>query len=264
MVKRRILVRKKKKKLPKLPRRLLFVPSCDKNFTETWSVNSGTGLTNRDPLNIPGMRIILCGRPGCGKTLMIKNILMRVQQSRKPFERVYILHQDKYAREYRDIDAEVITELPENDFWMGYPDEEDEEEDEEFDPSEVERPKTLLIIDDICFKDMKNNKHQTALLDRLCGFISTHCNVNLAVLNQDVFAIDPIIRKCCNVWCIWRPSDRDQLMTISRRCGLPSKELERLFDKHAPKESDSIMVDKTSHTPFPIRVNGFNIIQKEQ
>lgn len=255
--KRRILIRKKK--TPKLPRKLLFVPSCDKDFTERWS-------PNRDPLNIPGMRIILCGKPGCGKTSMIKNILMRVQESRKPFERIFVLHQDKYAREYRDIDAEILTELPENDFWMGYSSLSDRErdEEEEFDPDDTpDRPKTLLIIDDICFKEMKNNKHQTVLLDRLCGFISTHCNVSLAVLNQDVFAIDPIIRKCCNVWCIWRPTDRDQLMTISRRCGLPSKHLEHLFDKHASGELDSIMVDKTPHTPFPIRINGFNSIEKE-
>ncbi len=253
---KRIKIRKKKP--PKLPRRLLFVPSVDKNFTERWS-------PNRDPLNIPGMRIILCGRPGCGKTAMIKNILMRVQESKKPFERIFVLHQDKYAREYQDIDACIITELPENDFWMGYPDinseDQDLQDEEDFDPDDIERPKTLLIIDDICFKDMKNNKHQTALLDRLAGFISTHCDVSLAVLNQDVFAIDPIIRKCCNVWCIWRPTDRDQLMTISRRCGLPSKELEQLFDKHAPGELDSIMVDRTPHTPFPIRVNGFNLIE---
>lgn len=258
---KRIKVRKKK--TPKLPRRLLFVPSCDKDFTERWddNKNSKTGVITRDPLNIPGMRIILCGRPGCGKTAMIKNIIMRVQESKVPFERIYVLHQDQYAREYRDIDAEIITELPENDFWMGYPEfDEDEEEDEDFDPDDVERPKTLLVIDDICFKDMKNNKHQTALLDRLCGFISTHCNVSLAVLNQDVFAIDPIIRKCCNVWCIWKPTDKDQLMTISRRCGLPSKELENLFDKHAPGDLDSVMVDRTPHTPFPIRINGFNIV----
>lgn len=274
MVKKRIKVRKKK--TPKLPRRLLFVASCDKDFTERWddNRNTRTGVITRDPLNIPGMRIILCGRPGCGKTSMIKNILMRVQESKKPFINIYVLHQDKYAREYRDIDACIITELPENDFWMGYSEPDDSEDpdgsdtEEDFDPNSSDnsdwtpdRPKTLLIIDDICFKDMKNNKHQTALLDRLCGFISTHCNVSLAVLNQDVFAIDPIIRKCCNVWCIWRPTDRDQLMTISRRCGLPSKELECLFDKHAPGELDSVMIDKTPHTPFPIRVNGFNLVE---
>lgn len=248
--KKRVLVKKKKK--IRLPHKLLYIPSCDKNFIEKWN-------KSRDPLDFPAsFRIILCGKPGCSKTMMIKNIVMRVQSSKKPFERIMVLHQDKRAREYNDIDADVMTSLPENDFWMGY---ESDSEDEDSDDEEPERPKTLMIIDDICFRDMP--KRQTVLLDRLCGFISTHCNVSLAVLNQDVFAIDAIIRKCCNIWCIWKPSDNDQLMTISRRCGMRSKDLEYLFDKYAPGELDSIMVDQTHGTPYPLRLNGFNIIEKE-
>ena len=247
--KKRVLVKKKKK--IRLPHKLLYIPSCDKDFIEKWN-------KSRDPLDFPAsFRIILCGKPGCSKTMMIKNIVMRVQSSKKPFERIMVLHQDKRAREYNDIDATVMTSLPENDFWMGY-DSDSEDEDSDDEP---ERPKTLMIIDDICFRDMP--KRQTVLLDRLCGFISTHCNVSLAVLNQDVFAIDPIIRKCCNVWCIWRPSDNDQLMTISRRCGMKSKDLEYLFEKYAPGDLDSILVDQTSGTPYPLRLNGFNIIEKE-
>jgi len=70
--KKRVLVKKKKVKI-NLPKRLLYVPSIDKNFTEKWT-------KNRDPLNIPGMRIILCGKPGCSKTMMIKNIIMTKYQ----------------------------------------------------------------------------------------------------------------------------------------------------------------------------------------
>ncbi len=240
--------RKRKQQKPnQLPRKLLYIPSSDKNFTEKWT-------KNRDPLNIPGMRIILCGKPGCSKTMMIKNIVMRVQASKKPFERIFVLHQDKKAMEYNDIDATVISELPENSFWMGY-DEDDYVGDDDEPPY---RPKTLVIIDDICFKDMP--KHQTILLDRLCGFNSSHLNIQLAVLNQDVFAIDPIIRKCCNVWCIWRPTDNDQLMTISRRCGMKSKDLEYLFDTHAINELDSIMIDQTAHSPYKLRLNGYKLI----
>ena len=110
--KKKVLVRRRKK--IKFPKRLLYVPSCDKDFIEKWS-------KNRDPLNFPAsFRMVLCGKPGCSKTMMIKNIVMRVQASNKPFIRILVLHQDKYAREYNDIDAEVITELPDNDYWMGY------------------------------------------------------------------------------------------------------------------------------------------------
>ncbi len=263
MPKKKKLIKIKRKKKIKLPQRLLFIPSCDKDFIESWSdfgISKKTGLPIRDPLNFPAsFRMVLCGKPGCGKTSMIKNIIMRVQAQGPSFERIFVLHQDKKAREYQDINAEVITELPENDFWMGYSDSESQSEsDSDSEQEEPYRPKTLMIIDDICFKDM--HKRQTVLLDRLCAFISTHCNVSLAVLNQDVFAIDPIIRKCCNIWCIWRPSDNDQCTTISRRAGLKSKDLVRLFDTVAPGELDSIMIDKTSRSPFPMRLNGFKLI----
>ena len=256
---------KKSKKTKKLPRQLLFIPSSDKNFIEQWDDLgiSKSGLPNRDPLNFPkSFRICLIGPVGVGKTMFIKNIICRIQNSRKKFERIFVLHQDKFAREYDDIDAEVITELPENDFWMGYPQDTDEEEiDEEEEDETVERPPTLMIIDDICFKDLP--KSQTLLLDRLCGFISSHCNVSLAVLNQTAFAIDPIIRKCANIWCIWRPNDTDELNIISRRVGFKSKELNQLFDDVATKDTDSIMVDKTPGSPFPLRLNGYKLIKRK-
>jgi len=233
-----------------LPKKLLFIPSSDKNFIEKWR-------KTRDPLDFPASyRIVLCGKPGCGKTSLIKNIFLRTQQSKKPFERVFVFHQDRFAREYDDIGAEVLEELPPNDYWMNYEDE-DEEEDED---KEIVRPKTLVIIDDICFSDL--SKEQTNRLNRLCGFISTHCNVSLACLNQDVFAINSIVRKCCNIWCIWRPTDLDELNVIARRTGYKSKEFKELFENVASKENDFLMLDLTPKTPYPLRLNGYKMIKK--
>lgn len=229
----------------KLPKKLLYIPSSDKNDIERWSLS-------RDMLDIPNMRIVIAGKPGCGKTMMIKNIIMRTQASKKPYERIFVLHQDKKAKEYDDIGAEILTELPENDFWMGYSSDSDDDEDDE----PPVRPKTLMVLDDICFSDLKNNKHQYNLLDRLCGFISSHCRVNLAFLNQDIFSVNPpIIRKCANVWCLWKPSDTDELKTISRRCGMKSKYLQELFNNHV---DSSIMIDLTPHSPYPVRIDGYN------
>lgn len=243
------------RRLPRLPKKLLFIPSSDKNFIEKW----GSG---RDPLNFPAsFRMVIMGKPGCGKTCFIKNVCLRI---RPRFEKIYVLHQDKYAHEYDDLDADVINELPPNDFWMGYREEGEEDEIEgegEGEDEEPYRPKTLVIIDDICFKDLP--KEQTMLLDRLCGMISSHYNVSLACLNQDVFAINPIIRKCANVWCIWRPSCTDELNTIARRCGYSSKDFKSLFDNIAKNENDSILVDQTPGTPYPLRLNGYDEIERE-
>jgi len=251
-----------KKKQPKLPKKLLFIPSSDKDFIESWN-----DTKKRDELNFPASwRMVICGKPGVGKTCFIKNVIIR---AKPPFERIFVFHQDKYAKEYDDIDAEVLDELPSNEFWMGYDNDEgtdpqadalgdqcDEEEDED-----MERPKTLCIIDDICFSDLP--KDQTVKLDRLCGFISTHCNVSLAVINQDIFAVNPIIRKCASIWVIYRPSCADELNTIARRCGFSSKDFKNLFDNLAVNESDSITVDKTPGSPYPLRLNGFRILKKE-
>lgn len=257
-------VRRRRKKIqPQLPRKLLFIPSSDKDFIETWKSRG----KNPDPLNFPASwRMVIMGKPGVGKTCFIKNVIIR---AKPPFERIFVFHQDQYAKEYDDIDAEVLTELPDNDFWMGYDSaaEEDGTDDdsaprleEEANLEETERPKTLCIIDDICFKDLP--KAQTSKLDRLCGFISTHCNISLVCINQDFFACNAIIKKCANIFVIYRPSCTDELNTIARRCGMTSKEFKYLFDKIAPNESDSITVDKTSGTPYPLRLNGFYPINR--
>jgi hypothetical protein len=93
--------------------------------------------------------------------------------------------------------------------------------------------------------------------------ISSRYNVSLAVLNQDAFAINPIIRKCANIWVIWRPSDTDQLNIIARRVGFKSKEFSNIFDTIAPREHDSILVDKTSGTPFPLRLNAYQMLKMQ-
>lgn len=256
-------IRKRIKKRIRLPRKLLFIPSSDKDFIENWK---GKGK-NPDPLNIPSsFRMCILGGVGKGKTCFIKNQIIR---TKPPFERIFVFHQDKYAREYDDIDAEVLEELPPNDFWMGYAQEGGEEgtdphadvlSDQDLD--DTERPKTLCILDDVCFGNLP--KEQTMRLDRLCGFISSHCNVSICCINQDFFALNSIVKKCANVFVIYKPNCTDELNTIARRCGMTSKEMKYLFENIAKEDNDSIMIDKTPGSPYPLRLNGFTPINKTE
>jgi len=48
----------------------------------------------------------------------------------------------------------------------------------------------------------------------------------------------------------------------AKKCGLKPEELNALFDYHCPGYRDSVWLDLTNGTPAPIRINGFNVVEK--
>jgi replication-associated recombination protein RarA len=217
----------------RLPNEILVIKNKDKTFHEEWK-------PNRNIINFPHpYRAILCGPPNSGKTLVIKNILLRAKPM---FKEVYIIHYDCNTKEYDDIGATFLTEFPPLEFWEG-------------------KNKTLVIIDDISFKDL--NKSQNAILDRLYGYISTHRNVSLLLTSQDMFNIPSIVRRCSNLFILWKPRDIDSLTTIGRRTGMNGKELRILFNDLIHTRTDSLWIDLTKDSPYMLRKNGFELITKE-
>ena len=139
--------KKKKKGNRRLPNRLIIIKNMDKAFHEKWK-------PGRNSLNIPHpFRICCMGPPHSGKTLVIKNIILRCKP---PFKRIIVIHGlAGTTREYDDIEPELITgEIPSMEFFK-----------------EVDC-KTLVILDDVDFKGL--HKDQAHILNRLYGTLSTH------------------------------------------------------------------------------------------
>ena len=68
----------------------------------------------------------------------------------------------------------------------------------------------------------------------------------------------PIARRCCNVFVLWKPADRRTIPQISQGVG---EDLEELF-KFCREPRDSIWIDMTAHSPYPLRLNGYREIKK--
>lgn len=228
--------RKRKKRKPRLPNRLLIIPNEDKKFHEKW-------ISGRNPLNVPHpFRICCMGPPHSGKTMVIKNIILRCKPC---FERIIVIHGlSDITREYDDIEPELVTgEIPPMEFFK-----------------EVDC-KTLVILDDVDFKGLgKNHSH---ILNRLYGTLSTHNNISVILASQDFFQLPPIVRRCSNFYILWKPNELDHLSRMAAKAGVPARELNQLFQTHCKNPHDSIWIDKTIGTPFPIRFNGFNMIKKK-
>ena len=109
-------------------------------------------------------RICFCANPNSGKTLAIKNVLLR---SVPVYERIVIYHADPTSEEYSDIDAEYVTEIPGVDFWD-------------------RTKKILFILEDINFRRLKADQKQ--LVDRYYGSCSTHHSISVWSTFQRAFS----------------------------------------------------------------------------
>ena len=225
-------VRKKKVKA-RLPNKILALPNPDKEFHEKW-------YKGRNMLNIPHpWRAVFLGPPNCGKGTVVKNLLLRANP---PFEEVVCIHCDpEFTQECDDIGAEMLDEIPAPEDWEG-------------------QVKTLVILDDLEFKGM--SKEQRRRLDRLYGFVSTHKNISVALCSQDTFNVPPIVRRCSNLWVLWRCPDLDAMATCARKTGMKANNFNAIFNQLMMNGHDSLWLDMTDHSPYPKRKNGYSIIKK--
>jgi len=220
----------------RLPNKLIALSNPDKQFHERWS-------KSRNMLDIPHpYRAICLGPPNCGKSTTVKNLLVRANP---PFEKITVIHCDpEYTQEYDDLgsDVEIMGSVPAPEDWEG-------------------EQKTLVILDDLEFKSM--NKEQMRNLDRLFGYVSTHKNISCILCSQDSFNVPACVRRCCNVFILWKMTDIDSMACTARKTGLKASNLKNIFDTLMTEPKDSLWIDLTSHTPYPLRKNGFQKIKKE-
>jgi len=216
-----------------LPSKILALPNRDKEFHEKWEIG-------RNMLNIPHpFRAVCLGPPNVGKSTVAKNILLRASP---PFREVVIIHCDaEYTKEYDDLGrVQMLSKIPAPEEWPGL-------------------VKTLVILDDLEFKGM--GKIQRRNLDRLFGYVSTHKNISCILCSQDPFNVPTIVRRCANLWVLWRSPDLDSLAACARKTGMTRKAFMAIF-KLFTSPRDSLWIDSTSKTPYPLRKNGFHAIHK--
>ena len=217
----------------KLPNELIAIKNADKEFHEHWT-------PNRNPLNFPHpFRAVLLGPPNCSKTTTVKNIIIRAKPA---FEQVFIIHCDPDGtNEYDDIGAIFLPNFPSPESWDS-------------------KGKKLVIIDDFDLKSL--SKEQMKNLDRLHGYVSTHKSVSLLCCSQCPFNIPPIVRRCANLFILWKGRDLDSMSATARKSGMRSKEMRGIFDQLMPNFRDSLWIDLTTDSPYPLRKNGFLMINK--
>jgi hypothetical protein len=220
------------------PNQLITFSATDKEFHESWD-------EDRSPGNFPHpWRAVLCGPPNSGKSTLIKNLIL---QADPPFERCYLLYPGggdlkERTSEWDDVNGiELLDTIPPPSFFPK--------------STDSKSKKTLVITDDIDLKALTRDERSN--LDRLFGTVSTHRNVSIVSTAQDFFSTPPVVRRMCSYWIIWKHRDKHSIGNIARKTG---EDLDQLFKTVAKGPYDSICVDLSKGTPYPLRLNIFNKI----
>ena len=218
----------------RLPKKLIEIKNVDKGWTESWSGNRGKDLSN---LPHPS-RVILLGSPSCGKSFIMKTLLLH---QRPLFKELYIIHGDHdHTKEFDDLDPTLILgEFPDVSFFDG-------------------KVKTCIFVDDFEFSTM--SKEQIGRCNKLFRYVSSHRNVSIYCSHQLAFELPSLIRRLANVWIIWRPRSKTELRLIANRIAMSPDELEYIFNNYCSGHRDSLTVDFHKDTPAFLRKNLFEKI----
>lgn len=193
---------------------------------------------NDDPINyLHPFRLCVAGKPNSGKT---NYALSCISRQTPPFERIVVWHSDGEAGEYtnRGIDAEVVRECPPIDIWTA-------------------GRKELLVIDDVALSE-KNRGEQTEIIDRTFGYASTHRGLSIICTAQNMVQQIPInVRRMCNIFAYWSPTDKDQLPKYARAAQQSLETMEALIDLVDEQGSQHafIVIDLTGRGA-PYKLNG--------
>lgn len=181
-------------------------------------------------------RIIMAAVPNCGKTSLIKNII--INQS-PDFDRIIVWHYDISTKEYSDLDGEIVDELPNI---------------EDIDP----KKKNLLIIEDIDTKSL--SKSVKSRLNRVFGYVSTHRNLSVILTAQEAYQVPIDLRRTANYLVLWKCTDTLVIDSLGKRFGLKSKKMNVLFDTFCKDIHDSLIIDNAGGPK--IRKNLFEVIEE--
>jgi len=227
----------RKKATKKLPHGFIAIPeNPDKMYHES---NSGGNIYS---LARP-YRCLMISDPSRGKTFQCQQLIMHA----KPlFDYLFVVHPySEGTKEWDNLDpTEYLPEIPPPDFFEEYSD-----------------GRIALVLEDYVPKTKQDKARLSAVFRWCSSHMGGGKGITVYLLYQEYISCPLICRRTSDVFVLWPGADKASQQRIERRVGLEKDQLSQLFTLCKDKR-DSICIDRTPNSNFPIRLNLFTNIKQ--
>ena len=214
----------------KIPKKLIYFKSSDKSHHQEPDMKD---LANCCSF----VACIIAGNVNCGKTSLLKNLLVHKQPY---YERIVVYSPlGEATNEYSDvIDCELIDYVP----------------DFEFFDREI---RNCFIVED-CDTKTGLNRSEKYKLGRFFGVYASHNNIDIYVVSQNVFDVLPQIRRLANIVFLFKNNDLECMKSLARKFSVRIEDLKAIF--HTFTKYDSLCIDETRPAEYRLRKSIYEII----
>ena len=128
-------------------------------------------------------------------------------------------------------------------------------EDDMFDKSE----KTLLVCDDLSMADLER-KSRTSL-SKLIRCESSHNNLSIILINQNIYDIIPSVRRCMDYIILFKLSDEEMMRSLCKKIDVDLDTMKYILKKVLVEKGDNILIDDIAPREYRLRKNLYEVIK---
>ena len=224
--------------MSKSKNKLVKIKSSDRDDHEHWEQKNIDNLANF----VHPFTCMICNGKNVGKSGLCKNIIANKDP---PFENIIIYTPLTKTTEWTDDipDCIMITDI--NQIF----------EDEMFNKNE----KTLLVCDDLSMCDL-DRKSKTAL-SKLIRCESSHNNLSIILINQNIYDILPSVRRCMDYNILFKLSDEEMMKSLCKKIDVDLDTMKYILKKVLVAKGDNILIDDLCPREYRIRKNIYEVIK---
>ena len=224
--------------MSKSKHKLVPIKSSDKFDHEHFGPKHEANLANF----VHPFTCMICNGKNVGKSAVAKNLIANKDP---PFERIIVYTPLSKTSEWTDDIPECIMITDINQIFK----------EQMFNKNE----KSLLVCDDLSMTDL--SRESKTSLSKLIRCESSHNNLSIILINQNVYDILPSVRRCMDYIILFKLSDEEMMRSLCKKIDVDLEDMKYILKKVLVEKGDNILIDEIAPREYRLRKNIYELIK---